>query len=257
MPNNKMDSLKSWFWIILNVALVAVIALAVVSTVAIKRYSRSIRAEQTITVSGDGEVTVVPDLATISFSLVAEGYDPVKLQTDNNVKMDDVIKYVKSQGIDAKDIKTSGYNLSPKYVYNPKTGHSSIDGYILNQSADVKVRDFSKISPILATLPSKGVNNISGPNFSVDDPDKFLNEAREEAFTKAKAKAQDMARFAGARLGRVVTFSESSGYPPIIYYARDSKAELGMGGGLPTPAPAVEPGSQEVNVQISVTYEIW
>ncbi len=254
MPN-KVDSAKYCFWVILNVTLVTVAALAIVSTLAVKRYSRSISADQTITVSADGKVTVVPDLATLHFSLLAEGADPVKLQNDNNAKMEGVIAYVKSQGVEPKDIKTTGYNLGPKYTYNPKTGRSSIDGYILNQSAEIKIRDFTKISPILAALPSKGINDISGPNFSVDDPDTFLNQAREEAFTKAKEKAKAMAGFAGSRLGRVVTFSDSSGYPPIFYYARDAK-EGGLGGG-PVPAPAIEPGSQEVSVQISVTYEIW
>src|SRR3989344_3530677 len=244
MPNNKIESFRSWFWVILNVALIAVIVLAFVSIKALSRYSRSIQAAQTITVSADGKVTVVPDLATIHFSVFAEGPDPVKLQTENNAKMEEAINYIKGQGVDAKDIKTTNYNLSPKYVYNPKPGQSPIDAYTLNQSVEVKIRDFAKISPILGTLPSRGINEISGPTFSVDDPDKFLNQAREEAFTKAKEKAKAIVSFADARLGRVVTFSESSGYPPIIYFDRAVK-EAGMGGGALPPAPAVEPGSQE------------
>ncbi len=253
MPNK--EGFKSWFWPVLNIALMAFVVLALVGTNALVQLGRSVQATHTITVSSEGKTTVVPDLATLNFSVVAQGADPVKLQNDNNAKIDDAIGYIKSQGVDPKDIKTTGYNLSPNYTYNPKTGKSMIDGYTLTQSVEVKVRDFTKVSPILAILPTKGINDISGPNFSVDDPDKFLNQARAEAFAKAKEKAAAIAGFADSHLGRVVTFSESTGGYPPIYFDRMSMAK--GGGPVPAPAPAIEPGSQEVTVQISVTYELW
>ena len=108
---------------------------------------------------------------------------------------------------------------------------------------------------LLGGLPSKGINQLGGVNFSVEDQDKYLNQAREEAFTKARAKAEAMAKYSGARLGRVVTFNESNGgYPGPIYYAKAMSAD--HGGSLP-PTPTIEPGSQEVTVNISVVYEIW
>ncbi len=210
---------------------------------------------RTITVSAEGKTTVVPDLATFSFSVVSQGADPVKLQNDNNAKVNAAIEFVKARGVDAKDIKTSDYNLSPNYVWNQKTGKSSIDGYTLNQSVIVKVRDLSKVAVLLGGLPSNGINQLGGVNFSVDDQDKFLNQAREEAFTKAKAKAIAMAKYSGARIGKVVTFNESNGgYPGPIYYAKE--AGLGMGGPSMPPAPTIEPGSQEVTVTVNVVYEL-
>lgn len=252
----KFEQSKNWFWIILDVALVVLVALMLLGGKSLLRFSRSLPPAKSITVSSEGKVTVVPDLATVNFSVIAEGTDPTKLQNENNQKIDSAIAYIKSQGVDAKDIKTTGYNLNPKYIYNQKTGKSSIDGYTLTQSVEIKIRDFSKISPILGSLPSKGVNDINGPRFSVDDPDKFLNQAREEAFTKAKAKAAAMAGYAEARLGRVVTFSESSGGYPI-YYDRFMEASVKGGGPVAPPMPTIEPGSQEVTVNVNVTYEIW
>lgn len=253
----KPEGVKYYFWIILNVVLIIAGVVLLLSAKALWGYNRSVIPAKTITVSSEGKAVAVPDLAVVNFSVIAEGADPVKLQKENNDKISNAISYLKNNGIDAKDIKTAGYNLNPKYVYNPKTGRSYIDGYTLTQSVEVKIRDFSKVGEILGTLPTMGINNVNGPNFSIDDSDKFLNQAREQAFTKAKAKAAAMAGYAGSRLGRVVTFSESTGgYPIPIYYS--AKAELGLGGGPePAPVPSIEPGSEEVTVQVSVVYEIW
>lgn len=255
MPN-KVEQYKAWFWVILNIVLVLVGLFVIVAGKAIWRQSSILAPARTISVSAEGKTTVSPDIATLSFSVVSQGADPVKLQTDNNTKVNAAIDFVKSQGVDAKDIKTSDYNLSPNYRWDQKTGRSTIDGYILNQSVAVKVRDLNKVSAILGGLPSKGINQIGGVNFSVDDQDKYLNQAREEAFTKARAKAEAMAKYSGARIGRVVTFNENNGgYPYPMYYAKE--ASLGMGGDVSMPpAPVIEPGSQEVIVNVNVVYEL-
>lgn len=250
----KSEQMKSYFWVILNVVLVIAGIFLIVAGRAVWRQSAALAPERTITVSAEGKATIAPDLATFSFSVVSQGVDPVKLQNDNNAKVNAAIDFVKAQGVEAKDIKTSDYNLSPNYVWNQKTGKSSIDGYTLNQSVVVKVRDLSKVAVLLGGLPSKGINQLGGVNFSVEDQDKYLNAAREEAFTKARAKAEAMAKYSGARLGRVVTFNESGGgYPGPIYYAKEMSAD--HGGSVP-PTPTIEPGSQEVTVNISVVYEL-
>lgn len=256
MPN-KSEQSKAYFWPILDILLVVGVLFLLVAGKAVWKQSAALYPARTINVSAEGKTTVAPDLATLSFSVVSQGKDPVQLQEDNNTKINNALDFVKAQGIDAKDIKTSNYNLSPNYHWDEKTRVSSIDGYTLNQSVVIKVRDLSKVAVLLGGLPSKGINQIGGVDFSIDDQDKFLNEARQEAFTKARAKAEAMAKYSGARIGRVVTFSESGGgYPYPMYYAKE--ASIGMGGApdMP-PAPRIEPGSQDVTVNVNVVYEIW
>lgn len=197
---------------------------------------------------------VKPDIATISFAVVSEGANPTALQNDNNKKINDAIALVKGFEVDAKDIQTSGYSLSPRYQYNPKTGKSSIDGYTLTQTVTVKVRNLDNAGKVLGGLPATGINQLSGPNFSVEDPEKYLNEARKEAFAKARTKAAELARFNGVSLGGVMSFSENQGggYPMPMF----AKAE-GMGGDRGGVPPQIEPGSEEVRVEVGVTFEIW
>lgn len=251
----KFDS-KRVFWILLNTVLAISVIVLFISAKALWRYSKSVFPSRVINVTAEGKVIVSPDLATISFSVISEGNDPEKLQNDNNAKIDQAIEFVKQQGVDSKDIKTAGYNLMPRYEYDEKKRRSFISGYTLTQTVVVKIRDLKNVAKILAGLPNRGVNEISGPNFTVDDPDKFLNQAREEAFAKARAKAESMARQNSVRIKRVITFNEFGGgspYPAALY-----EAALGKGGDFGGPvAPSIEPGSQEVRVQVSVTYEIW
>jgi len=217
------------------------------------QYARSLPPTRTVVVSGTGKAVGIPDKATVNFSVVSTGSNPAKVQEQNTKTMNDIIAYLKEQGMEEKDIKTSGYNLSPKYSYNQETGKSDIYGYELNQTVTVTVRDLGKVGTVIGGLGQRGINQIGSLYFEVENKDELLAQAREEAFAKAKEKAKEMASAAGVRLGKVVYFSESGGGTPPIYYGK--AAGYGMGGDS-VASPQIEAGSQEINVEVSVTYEL-
>ncbi|KKW16299.1 MAG: 26 kDa periplasmic immunogenic protein [Parcubacteria group bacterium GW2011_GWA1_50_14] len=247
---------KKYFWILLDILLAGIVVnLLFFVMPAIKRFGESLAPVRTITVSAEGKTFIVPDIARTSFSVVSEGVSPTTITTENNKKISAAIDFVKGKGIDSKDVQTSGYNLSPRYEYDKNKRTTFISGYTLTQTVDIKIRDFSKIAEIIGGLPSLGINQIGGLTFTVDDPEKFLTEARKEAFEKARAKASAIVSLSGARLGRVITVGESSGgFQPI--YAR-SEAKFGLGGAADmAPLPSIEPGSQEVQLTVSITYAL-
>jgi len=253
---SKLEESKKYFWLVLNLVLIVLIFLGLTAVDALKKYQSSLIPSRVITVTAQDKKAVIPDIASFSFSVVSEGKDPAKIADENNQVMNRAIGVVKAEGIDAKDIQTSGYNLSPRYEYDEKTRATTVSGYTLTQTVFVKIRDFSKISKILSSLPALGINQISSLSFEIDNQDKYIAEIRGNAFEKAKDKAKEMASQNHSRLGRVVTFSEYQNYPGPIYRAYDSKSEAYGIGGASVAAPAVEPGSQEVIVNVSVTYEI-
>lgn len=247
-------SSKNLFWSLVNLALIVVLIFGLKGLV-FREYTRI---ERIIVVSGEGKITATPDIARISFSMVTEGKNPETIQAENTRKMNAAIAFLKEQGIAEKDIKTSNYSLYPKYDYSrppiilyPDGSRQEIIGYTLTQSVAVKVRDLGKVGKIFSGLTAQGINQIDSLSFDIDDQENVISEARDQAFQKAREKAEAMARSNGVRLGRVVTFAESqSGWPGPIYL------EAGKGGDAITPAPQIEPGSQEVTVNVSVTYEI-
>lgn len=206
---------------------------------------------KTITVNTEGKITVTPDTAKVSISVVTDGKSADEVQKRNTENMNRVIDYVKSLGVEAKDIKTTYYNLYPKYDYIG--GRQVAAGYTVTKSAEIKVRDLKKVGEVVTGTVSRGANQVQGVDFLVDNPEKFKAEARKEAFEKAKIKAKEMAKLTGVGLGEVVTFSESYGGQPPIFYEKAYGLGAGMGGGG---IPEVQPGNQEVAVNVSVVFEI-
>lgn len=233
---------------------VATLVLIFVVTPAVWRYASSLQSARSLAVSAEGEVLAIPDIAESSFSVVVQGKNPQDLAQNSNEKMAAVVEFLKSKNIDSKDIKTTAYNLYPDYEYDENIRRSFITGYTITQTVTVKIRDLGRAAEIIAGLTPLGVNQIGGINFTIDDPENYLTEARGKAFEKAKAKAKSIAAQSGARLGRVLNVSESSGgFPPPIPYFKDARLEA-LGGAVS--APTLEPGSQEVKVQVTIVYEL-
>jgi uncharacterized protein YggE len=102
----------------------------------------------------------------------------------------------------------------------------------------------------LSQAVNYGANNVSGPNFTVDDKEVYLEKAREEAIKNAKEKAEKIAKIAGFKLGKIVSITESSPFEPTPVMLKE------MGGAPENPQPQIEPGSQEIKVQVNITFEI-
>ncbi len=237
-------------------------------------WNKNIRAEvtstpyaRTVTVEGDGKVTVKPDIARISLSVASTAKTVKEVTEANNKSMTAVINELKNLGIEAKDIMTFSYDLYPQYDYNTPVYYDEkpepaklpeIIGYSLTQSLDVKVRDLTKTDQVIDLATKAGANQVGSLYFDIDELAPIKAEARKLAFEKAREKADQMARAAGVSLGRVVTFSESDygGYYPMVQYATNYSSRDMMVGAEMAPAPAVEAGSKDVTVNISVTYEI-
>jgi hypothetical protein len=249
-----MDKSKKYFWILLDILIAGIVVNLIFFVMpAVNRFGNSLVPTKTLTVSAEGKTTVTPDLAEASFSVVSRGKNPTDLADTNNQKMSAVIKFLKSEGLADKDIKTTNYNLSPDYRYDSQTERQFITGYTLTQTVSVKMRDFTKVAEIIGGLTPLGVNQIGGINFTIEDQEKFLAIARADAFTKARTKAAEMAVQNSARLGRILNISESVS-PAPYYYASAAK---GMGELMaPVAAPTIEPGTQEINTQVSLTYEL-
>jgi len=259
-------NIKNTFGIIIVVA-VLVLAYSAWSYVGFYGKFTEQSSIRNFSVSGDGKVIAIPDVAQFAFTVITEGgKDVSSLQSENTESVNKAIAFVKSKGVEDKDIKTSYYNVSPRYqTYNCKPYDaldlnvqpcppSSIAGYTITQSVAVKIRDFAKIGEIMTGVVENGANQIGALYFSIDDPTKVQNEARAQAVTKAKEKAQSIADAGGFKLGKIISLSEGYNYYPMYDY---SYAE-GLGGATSktVPTPTIEPGSQEISVTVSIQYEI-
>jgi uncharacterized protein len=250
-----------------KIALIMLVVFLGVTTLNSLKHLRSIDpAYNSITVSGEGEVFAVPDVASFSFSVSADATTVATAQAEVTKKMDAILKAMKDLGIEDKDVKTSDYSVWPKYTYRqiycittPCPGTQQVqDGYTASHTVTVKVRDTEKAGAALSAAGDAGATNLSGLTFTVDDLDTIVAEARDLAIKDAREKAEGLADDLGVRLVRVVSFSDSLGGYPQPYYARDT---MGMGGpemmaSNQAKAPTLPMGENKAQVSVSITYEI-
>ncbi|MFA5841452.1 MAG: SIMPL domain-containing protein [Candidatus Paceibacterota bacterium] len=252
------------FWITVLVILASAFLVLQSASVAtgLRYIGGGIQPTNVVSVSGDGEVFAVPDIAEISFSAHVEKKTVALAQKEVTDTMNAAIDFVKGAGIADKDIKTTGYNAYPKYETQTSGPCSTqycpprkqvLSGYEVTHSVLVKVRDTDKVSAILDGLGKLKVTDISGPNFSIDDDNALKAEARKKAISDAKTKADVLAKDLGVRLVRIISFSESGNYP--IYYAKTMA--FGMGGDAQSaPTPDIPKGENKITSNVTITYEI-
>ncbi len=226
-----------------------------------------------ITVSGEGKVYAKPDVATVSLGVTAQGKTVAEATKNGTDKMNTVIDAIKKLKVDAKDIQTTNYSLTPVYenyttpiavpmIYpgNVSSGSSTIKtgstvtGYRLDQNVQVKIRDFTKVGDILSQSTATGANVVGDLQFTIDNPEQFREQARATAIKQAKANANNLAKESGINLGKIINVYEGYNPSPVMYNSLSKSS--GMGASDAVSVPAIQPGQQEIDVTINLTYQV-
>lgn len=205
--------------------------------------------KNTISVTGEGKIYTKPDIAFVNLSVVTEGKNIGDVQDKNTKKMNKVISFLKNFGIAEKDIKTTNYQIYPRYNYENRT-IPQIIGYEITQTLEVKIRDLTKVGEILENSVDAGINQVSSLRFGVDKDEEVKAEARKLAIEDAKKKAEKLASQLGIKLVKISGFTEDTGYYPVPMY----KEAMGIGGG--GEAPNIQVGENEIIVNVILIYEI-
>jgi uncharacterized protein YggE len=262
----------------------AVLAVGYAALSFVHSYGESIQPSsfRSFSVSGQGKAIAIPDVAEFTFTIITQGgKDIASLQSQNTTAANKAIAFVKSGGVADKDIQTQYYNVSPDYqtyncniipqVYNGASSGSagsmigaspvrpcppaSIVGYTITQSVDVKIRDFTKIGDIMGGVVTNGANQVGQLSFTLDDPAMVQNQAEADAITKAKAEAKVVAQAGGFTIGRLLSV-QTGGSPYPIYNYASGAGIMESVKSVAVPAPAIQPGSEEVDMTVTLQYEI-
>ena len=260
------------FW--LGMALGVVVILFFLVTIQQKRDTAPTTNQVSFT--GEGKIASKPDVAIADFSIVTSGTTSKAAQDSNSARSKKVYDFLKRQGVDDKDIKTT-YNITPQYapmrggvqpmplyqnnmesmpVILPAPtipGTPGIIGYQVTQGYEVKIRNLDKASAVIDGLVTAGANQVSNVRFDFEDRDKVMAEARGKAIADAKSKARQLESQIGIRLGKIINYYDNTlGYP----YAYDKMYAAGIGGGGTSIGPVLPPGENELTVSVTITYQI-
>jgi uncharacterized protein YggE len=226
-------------WIVL-LALLLLVASAI-SGIAQPPFGRSAAtADKTITVTGTGVVTSVPDRATFTFTVETRAKTATSVLAQNNDAATAVIAAVKGTGVPAASIQTSQVSLMPQLSQDGTT----VIGYVASNTVSVKT-DIGKSGKLVDAAVNAGATGFGGPMLSRSDEDDLYRDALKKAVDDAKTKAQALAEAAGLKLGGVQSVTEGSSSGPSI----PMTSKLADSSSLP-----VEPGTQEIQATATVTY---
>lgn len=234
-----------------------------------------------LTVVGNAELKVKPDIAKTSLGVEARAANVQAAEEQVNSRMRAIIVSLKSHGVADKDIQTSNYSINfeqehPGQPYGgpvidrdvatqePKADKTQPKGsiepvpptprghYRVNNQLNVSIRDLAKLGAILNAATKAGANNIWGISFELSDPRAYETQAREKAMADAKSRASALAELSGATLGSILAVSESAGdraYPRMAMEAHMLKSDSREN--VP-----VEQGEIVVTHQVQLTYAL-
>lgn len=205
-----------------------------------------------ISVTGEGEVDVAPDMAILNLTVLREAETARDALSANTEAMKQVLAALKAAGIADRDLQTSGLDIQPRYAQpaRDKPQERKITGYAVSNGLTVRVRKLAEAGAILDKAVSLGVNQGGGIAFVTDDLKPVLTEARKRAVADALDRAKTLAEASGVRLGRILSIEEQALRPRPVPYGGPMRMAASEA------AVPLAAGENSYQTQVNVVFEI-
>lgn len=258
------NNYKKYTWVTGSLALVAIsfaaLAMGMSDFSAMKHPNGQVAS---ITVSGEGEVTALPDIATITLTVRESAKTVPEAQKLVETKIAQALKDISALGVDKKDTKTLSYTINPKYEqqqvatycvgYNCPPIKTVVTGYEVAESMQIKVRKIDQAGTVIGVIGKANITEVSGPEFTLEDMDKAKADAKALAIAQALEKAKVTAQSLHVGLGSIISFSEDSvNRYPVMYEAK----AMSVGAGVASDSVTVPLGESVIKSNVTITYSL-
>ena len=197
---------------------------------------------RTVSTLGQGKVTTVPDVATISAGVQNEAATAAAALADNARRMERVIAALKRAG--GEKLQTQQVSVYPR-----TDNRQHVTGYVAANSVSART-SIAKVGALVDAAVKAGANAVQGPVLERSDREALYRDALQKALADARLKAEALAKGGGFGVGQIVTVVEQGASQPEIAFA----ASAGAGkDSAPTP---IEPGTQDIDASVSVSFAI-
>jgi hypothetical protein len=170
-----------------------------------------------ISVTGDAEVKVVPDRANVYLGVETRNKDIATASSLNDASVRQVIAAIRGLGVDPSDIQTDFFHV--EIVYSGHEG-TIVDYFKVTKEIQVVLKNVSRFEELLNTVLRTGANHIYGIEFATSELRKHRDEARALAAKAAIEKANDLAAVAGMKVVGKPTSVSSYSYGGGSWYGR-------------------------------------
>lgn len=206
-----------------------------------------------ISVDGLATMEVTPDIADVTVTLTGKAADTKSAYAEASRQKDALLALLKAMDNSSElGIRTGTSQVTPAYRYTAR-GEQRPDGHIATLSLTISTKDFARLHDIMEAGANVGASNSSVAYRSINLDAKKI-EVRQLALKAAREKAEQMVGAAGAKLGRVLSISESPGGSGWSYFGGLANSSKQIE--LTESTVAVTPGAQPLTLNVSITYEL-
>ena len=217
-------------------------------------------------VTGTGKVSAVPNVAQTTFNITEKGKTQEEAKNAANAKQNSAIEALTSLGVKKEHIKTDSFSVNPNYedvtVQPLSAGTGAVspqfipvqqkapNGYVANISTTVKSEKVEVLNQAIDKLTALGIN-VGGVTYSFDDQESYNAQARVKAIEDARKKADELAKIAGFKVGKLISIREDQGGGVYPYAAMKATAPESRNA-----TTDLQPGENEISTSITITYSI-
>jgi uncharacterized protein len=228
---------------LLTLTIIAAAAVAVAAFAGVGRPEAArgdVATQDTVTTTGHGVITVAPDEATVSAGVHTQAASAAGALSENAKLMNSVVVALKAAG--GTELQTQQVSLYPQ-----TNDQNQVTAYVADNSVSAKSK-IAGAGALIDAAVAAGANTVNGPSLDVSDRDARYRDALGKAVEDARAKAQALAKAGGFGVGQVSSVTEqSAGAPtPVFEGAAVAKSD----------ATPIEPGTQDVTADVTVTFRI-
>ncbi|WP_121667956.1 SIMPL domain-containing protein [Mesonia aquimarina] len=197
-----------------------------------------------INVTGKGSVNVVPDQVIINVRSEYSGNSANTVKDEVDADINEVIKFLKQEGVAEKNIQT-------EYIHLGKAYHHQLNKYEFRayQSLSILLEDINDYEKIMDGLMSSGINAINSVSFESSKEEQLKAEARKKAIENARSKAEEYAKALGQSVGKAFYVSENNASfsGPILFKSMDAGGESSEG-------QSIAVGEKTISVSVQVGF---
>jgi len=209
----------------------------------------------TIAISGEAKEEVVPDQAVITATLTSREAKLDVAKRNNDAQLEKILQLAQEFKIPKEKIKPSYMNISPEYTYNNAQQKQELVGYIVSRTLQITLDKLENHERVLSALVDAKVDQVSGVDFRVSNPEAIADRLRIKAMENARAKASALATAAGVKLGKPFSIQASGGYtPPPMPMMRGAMMAMADGAAEKSSVAPSLPGMVEIRETVNVVF---
>lgn len=204
-------------------------------------------------VSADGKFESSPDTALIQFDIRAQSDTSRAAYELASKQAEQTRQVLRANGVDAKSAEIGSFSVQPMYDWkNPK--HKVI-GYVVSAGVSLKLKDFSKVGPITQQLADADVSQGQNVSYTLENIDEAKNKAVEDAYRRARASAETIAKASGRPLGEL-SYASVDTFENLPVMPMKRVAMMSATAAAPPPQEEFTPAQVTVTARVSAVFNL-